>query len=859
MYLRYAARHRFTPEILSLNETGIGGIKEAIVQIHGDGAYSRLKFEGGVHRVQRIPATESSGRIHTSTATVVVMPEADEVEIEIDEERDLRIDVKRSSGPGRPVASTRPTRPCASPTCRPASSSRSRTRRASTRTRPRRCPCCARGCYDLELQKQREADSAARRLDGRVRATGRTRSGPTTSRRTASPTTGSARPSTTCRASSTATSTTSSMRSVMADQADRLGALDRGRPMPPETRRRVRFIEPRVRPIVAGDRPRLGPGPQARQPLPADRPVRRHPPRLARARACTPGDTRLLSCSVLRVDGERPVAAPGLGRRQLPRHHPADQPERRPQPGRQGPPARRARRADDRHLARPARSLRARSRSGSGSSTTPRAPRRSRSTLELGADGADIFEVRGYPRPTRGTLPAGRPRPRTASRSATTAWTAGGGSRTWRSRSRRPRSRPVDADGGRPARHGRDGPAPLGARARAAARRASCAGRSGTTDDRRSRAIRADAVAALFPAPPRLGADEGAAAYHAWERGTTAISSDHELFNLVDRAVRRRPAAARQRRPRPRTSATSRRACRGSPRCSAATRIITALQIARRSGRSSPSRRCRVLAAYQATERRPDRDASRARSSTSCGPARWRGSGELPHTPVLRLRRLDAAVADPARRDLRLDRRPRAASTGSGRTPWPRSTGSTATATATATGSSSTSAARTRGLLNQGWKDSSDAIRDRDGREAVPPIALAEVQGYVFAAKRRMAGLARVRGDDGARRPPRPRRRDCSATASRRRSGSRTAVLRAGARPRQAAGRRDRLERRASASGRGSSRRSGRRTSSTACWARRCRPAGGSGPSRSDQPGYNPIGYHTGTVWPHDTSLIAAG
>ena len=84
----------------SLNETGIGGIKEAIVQIHGDGAYSRLKFEGGVHRVQRVPATESSGRIHTSTATVIVMPEADEVEVDIDEDKDLRIEVKRSSGPG---------------------------------------------------------------------------------------------------------------------------------------------------------------------------------------------------------------------------------------------------------------------------------------------------------------------------------------------------------------------------------------------------------------------------------------------------------------------------------------------------------------------------------------------------------------------------------------------------------------------------------------------------------------------------------------------------------------------------------------------------------------------------------------
>ena len=99
MYLRYAERHRWPAEVLSTSETGIGGIKEAIVSIDADGAYSRLKFEGGVHRVQRVPATESSGRIHTSTATVAVLPEADEVEIEIDE-RDLRIDVYRSTGPG---------------------------------------------------------------------------------------------------------------------------------------------------------------------------------------------------------------------------------------------------------------------------------------------------------------------------------------------------------------------------------------------------------------------------------------------------------------------------------------------------------------------------------------------------------------------------------------------------------------------------------------------------------------------------------------------------------------------------------------------------------------------------------------
>jgi peptide chain release factor 1 len=100
MYVRYAERHRWGAETLVANVTGIGGLREAIVEIHGDGAYSRLKFEGGVHRVQRVPETESSGRIHTSTATVAVLPEADEVEVRIDEDRDLRIEVKRSSGPG---------------------------------------------------------------------------------------------------------------------------------------------------------------------------------------------------------------------------------------------------------------------------------------------------------------------------------------------------------------------------------------------------------------------------------------------------------------------------------------------------------------------------------------------------------------------------------------------------------------------------------------------------------------------------------------------------------------------------------------------------------------------------------------
>jgi len=100
MYTRYAERHGWKIETLSLSSTGLGGIKEAIASINGRGAYSRLKFEGGVHRVQRVPETEASGRIHTSAVTVAVMPEADEVEVNINEEKDLRIDVMRASGPG---------------------------------------------------------------------------------------------------------------------------------------------------------------------------------------------------------------------------------------------------------------------------------------------------------------------------------------------------------------------------------------------------------------------------------------------------------------------------------------------------------------------------------------------------------------------------------------------------------------------------------------------------------------------------------------------------------------------------------------------------------------------------------------
>ncbi|MGC8779899.1 MAG: peptide chain release factor 1 [Anaerolineae bacterium] len=99
MYTRWAEMHGFKTELMSQNETGIGGFKEVIFQVKGRGAYSRLKYESGVHRVQRVPITEAQGRIHTSTATVAVLPEADEVDVEINP-NDVRIDVFRATGPG---------------------------------------------------------------------------------------------------------------------------------------------------------------------------------------------------------------------------------------------------------------------------------------------------------------------------------------------------------------------------------------------------------------------------------------------------------------------------------------------------------------------------------------------------------------------------------------------------------------------------------------------------------------------------------------------------------------------------------------------------------------------------------------
>ena len=105
MYLHYAEGRRWKVEMISLNENGIGGFKECVFMITGQGAYSRMKYESGVHRVQRVPETESGGRIHTSTITVAIMPEAEDVDVVIDD-KDIRIDVMRASGNGGQCVNT---------------------------------------------------------------------------------------------------------------------------------------------------------------------------------------------------------------------------------------------------------------------------------------------------------------------------------------------------------------------------------------------------------------------------------------------------------------------------------------------------------------------------------------------------------------------------------------------------------------------------------------------------------------------------------------------------------------------------------------------------------------------------------
>ena len=161
MYVHYADSRRWKTEMISLNENGIGGFKECVFMVTGQGAYSRMKYESGVHRVQRVPETESGGRIHTSTITVAVMPEAEEVDVQIDM-NDCRIDVMRASGNGGQCVNT--TDSAVRLTHIPTGIViYSQTEKSQLQNKEKAFRLLRSKLYDLELEKKQNAEAAERR------------------------------------------------------------------------------------------------------------------------------------------------------------------------------------------------------------------------------------------------------------------------------------------------------------------------------------------------------------------------------------------------------------------------------------------------------------------------------------------------------------------------------------------------------------------------------------------------------------------------------------------------------------------------------------------------------------------------
>ena len=473
--------------------------------------------------------------------------------------------------------------------------------------------------------------------------------------------------------------------------------------------------------------------------------------------------------------------------------------------------------------------------------------------LELGADSADIFEVRGYPRPHRGTLLPIAITPTRATfrydgldhRRRSTYVAFSEAAQAYGPIDRRSEDEMLS---GGSVRFRWDVRLASGDRKDI---RWTVWGSSVPGGDEKD----AEAPATLFPDAPRISADDGASAYHAWGRGTTSIQTDHELFNLT---LNRSLADLRlliNDGPGP----DQRYVAAGVPWFSTLfgrDSLITSLQsLAFRPQIAVET--LEVLAAYQATEVDDWRDAEPGKILHELRTGEMALDGELPHTPYygsvdstpLWLILLGATFDWTGDRAF-IDRL------------WPNALAALEWidryGDRDGDGFVEYERRSERGLLNQGWKDSSDAIRDRTGRGPTMPVALAEVQGYVFDAKRRMSALATMRGEDDL-----AKRLLAEAEALRARFEEAFWVEDQRYYAMALDGQKRHLD--AIGSNAGHCLLTGLVSDARArdVADRLMGPAMFSGwgirTYAQDQPGFNPIGYHTGSVWPHDTSLIAAG